>query len=114
VTERRPGIVARVMLALIGFYRTAISPLTPPSCRFEPTCSAYAVDAVRLHGAWRGLWLAVWRLLRCAPWSRGGWDPVPEPRGPAGRGGAHLRGVPHHDHRLPGDAHAGSPDPDQR
>lgn len=73
------GPVARVLLALLDFYQKGISPLTPPSCRFTPTCSAYAVEAIRLHGAWRGTGLATWRLLRCGPWTRGGWDPVPEP-----------------------------------
>lgn len=76
----RPSPVGRVLLWLLDFYQKGISPLTPPSCRFEPTCSSYAVDAVRVHGAWRGFWLAVWRLLRCGPWTPGGWDPVPEPR----------------------------------
>lgn len=77
-----PGPVARVLLWMLDFYQKGISPLTPPSCRFEPTCSSYAVQAVRVHGAWYGIWLAVWRLLRCGPWTRGGWDPVPEPRAP--------------------------------
>ena len=80
MTEDRPGPIARVLLWMLDFYQKGISPLTPPSCRFESTCSAYAVGAVRAHGAWRGTWLAVWRLLRCGPWTRGGWDPVPEPR----------------------------------
>ena len=78
----RPGLVARVLLWMLDFYQKGISPLTPPSCRFEPTCSNYAVEAVRVHGAWYGTWLAVWRLLRCGPWTPGGWDPVPEPRAP--------------------------------
>ena len=79
----RPGVLARILLWMLDFYQKGISPLTPPSCRFDPTCSNYAIEAVRVHGALRGTVLAVWRVLRCAPWSRGGWDPVPEPRGPS-------------------------------
>lgn len=78
MTGERPGPIARVLLWMLDFYQKGISPLTPPSCRFEPTCSAYAVEAVRVHGAWYGTWRSVWRLLRCGPWTRGGWDPVPE------------------------------------
>ena len=76
----RPGPIARVLLVLVRFYRTWISPLLPPSCRFEPSCSAYAVDALSTHGALRGTWLTVRRLLRCGPWHPGGWDPVPPRR----------------------------------
>ncbi|MFN3601149.1 MAG: membrane protein insertion efficiency factor YidD [Dietzia sp.] len=82
MSEGRHGPVARVLLWMLDFYQKGISPLTPPSCRFEPTCSSYAVEAVRVHGAWYGTWLSVWRLLRCGPWTPGGWDPVPEPRAP--------------------------------
>lgn len=69
--------MARVLLTLIRFYRRAISPYTPPSCRFQPTCSAYAEEAVRRHGAARGGWLALRRLLRCHPFGGSGYDPVP-------------------------------------
>lgn len=65
------------MMAAIRFYRTGISPLTPPSCRFHPTCSAYALEAIERYGAGRGGWLALRRLLRCHPFCRGGYDPVP-------------------------------------
>lgn len=68
---------ARMILAIIRFYRVAISPLTPPSCRFTPSCSAYAEEAVRRHGALRGGWLALRRLLRCHPFGGRGYDPVP-------------------------------------
>lgn len=74
---RRHGLLARVLLALLTGYRTAISPLRPPACRFTPTCSAYAVEAITVHGAACGSWLAVRRLARCHPWHRGGHDPVP-------------------------------------
>ncbi len=69
--------MARLFLALIRFYRRAISPMTPPSCRFTPTCSAYAEEAIRTHGAGRGGWLALRRLLRCHPLGPSGYDPVP-------------------------------------
>ncbi|GAB1512026.1 membrane protein insertion efficiency factor YidD [Actinophytocola sp. KF-1] len=74
---RRPGPVARVFLVPVNFYRRWISPVLPPSCRFEPSCSAYAVEALTTHGALRGSWLTVRRLLRCGPWHPGGYDPVP-------------------------------------
>ena len=61
----------------ILFYRTCISPLTAPSCRFTPTCSAYALEALRRHGPVRGLWLAIRRIMRCHPWGGSGYDPVP-------------------------------------
>lgn len=79
---RRPGPVARVLLVPIHFYRRWISPVLPPTCRFEPSCSAYAVEALTTHGALRGTRLVLWRLARCAPWGRAGYDPVP-PRRPA-------------------------------
>lgn len=66
-----------LLLKGIGIYRKGISPLTPPSCRFRPTCSAYAMEAIRLHGALKGSALAIWRILRCNPLSKGGYDPVP-------------------------------------
>jgi uncharacterized protein len=77
---RRPGPVARVLLVPVNIYRQWISPVLPPSCRFEPSCSAYAVEALTTHGALRGVWLTVRRLLRCGPWHPGGYDPVPPPR----------------------------------
>ena len=70
----------RALLAALGFYSRAISPALPPRCRFAPSCSAYAAEAVERHGAGRGSWLAVRRLAKCAPWHPGGWDPVPPPR----------------------------------
>lgn len=67
-----------VFLAPIRAYQRWVSPLLPRRCKYEPTCSAYAVDAVRELGVIRGSILAGWRLLRCNPWSHGGWDPVSE------------------------------------
>ncbi len=62
----------------IVFYQTCISPFTPPACRFTPTCSEYAKQALRKHGPLKGLWLAVRRILRCNPWGGSGYDPVPD------------------------------------
>jgi putative membrane protein insertion efficiency factor len=70
-------VLRRALIGAIRFYRNAISPLTPPSCRFTPTCSAYALEAVEKYGAARGGWLAARRLLRCHPFCKGGYDPVP-------------------------------------
>ena len=66
-----------LVLVAIWLYRRLVSPLLPPACRFHPSCSAYAAEAVRRHGAWRGSLLAVKRLARCHPWCEGGVDPVP-------------------------------------
>lgn len=66
-----------VFLALIRFYQVAISPLKPPSCRFTPTCSQYAIEAIKKHGPFKGLYLAIRRILRCHPWGGSGYDPVP-------------------------------------
>ncbi|MEO8216809.1 MAG: membrane protein insertion efficiency factor YidD [Acidobacteriota bacterium] len=67
----------RLVLALLHGYKRFVSPLLPPMCRFEPTCSAYAADAVARYGVAKGGWLAAKRLLRCHPLNPGGWDPVP-------------------------------------
>ena len=80
-------MLARAIVVAIRFYRTAISPYTPPACRFQPTCSAYGLEAVERWGAARGSWLLVRRLARCHPFHRGGYDPVPLPP-PHGREGA--------------------------
>lgn len=69
--------LGRVLLVLIGSYRKLISPLLGPHCRFAPTCSAYAAEAIREHGGVRGGWLAIKRVARCHPWSAGGVDHVP-------------------------------------
>jgi uncharacterized protein len=70
--------VKRALLALIRAYSRRVSPHLPRRCRYEPTCSAYAAQAIRRFGAGRGAVLAAWRLLRCNPFSDGGFDPVPE------------------------------------
>lgn len=76
----RAGWVSRALVLLLRGYQKWISPLFPPSCRFYPSCSAYAIEAMTEHGALRGSWLAARRLLRCGPWHPGGVDPVPPPR----------------------------------
>lgn len=73
----RPGPLAAVLLVLLAGYRRFVSPLLGPRCRFAPSCSAYAAEAVRIHGAFKGSYLAARRLLRCHPFNPGGYDPVP-------------------------------------
>ena len=70
-----------VLIALVRLYQRLLSPLLPPSCRYTPTCSSYAIEALQIHGALRGGYLALRRLLRCHPFHPGGFDPVP-PREP--------------------------------
>ena len=71
------GLTAKIMLGLIRFYQYAVSPLIPPHCRYTPTCSQYALEAIEKYGAWKGGKLALFRILRCNPFSKGGYDPVP-------------------------------------
>jgi putative membrane protein insertion efficiency factor len=68
---------ARVAIFLVELYRTYVSPMRMPTCRFMPTCSQYAVEAVSEFGLIKGLWLSAVRLAKCGPWHRGGWDPIP-------------------------------------
>ena len=70
-------IVVAILSLPILFYRGAISPMLPPSCRYTPTCSQYAIEAVMTHGIFTGSWLAIRRILRCNPFVKGGYDPVP-------------------------------------
>ncbi|MGA8576228.1 MAG: membrane protein insertion efficiency factor YidD [Candidatus Cybelea sp.] len=75
-----------LLVGLIRLYQLLISPFLPPACRFYPSCSQYALVAVREHGAVRGAWLALARLARCHPWNSGGVDFVPAPSRPSPRG----------------------------
>lgn len=68
----------KLFIGLVRLYQKGISPYTQPHCNYVPTCSAYAVEAIEKHGAIKGVILAAWRLLRCNPFSRGGYDPVPD------------------------------------
>ena len=86
-----------LLLTLLRGYKWAISPYLSPACRYVPTCSEYAVEAIERHGAFRGSAMAVWRVLRCHPFVRGGYDPVPQnadaapaPHGTAGAGCHHA------------------------
>lgn len=75
---RDHSIVARAVILLVRFYQAAISPWLGPSCRHQPTCSVYMIDAVREWGAVKGFWLGLKRVVRCHPWGTAGYDPVPE------------------------------------
>lgn len=70
-------MTATLLRAAVRAYQWCVSPLLPRSCRFIPSCSEYADEALSRHGAWRGSWLATRRLCRCGPWHPGGYDPVP-------------------------------------
>ena len=78
--EKRPrsSLLALCLLGLVKFYQLFISPLIGPRCRYQPTCSAYAAEALRLHGGLKGGMLAIRRILRCHPWGGFGYDPVPQ------------------------------------
>jgi putative membrane protein insertion efficiency factor len=69
--------MTRLLLILIWAYRMVMAPLLGPCCRYEPSCSAYATEAIGRFGPWRGMLLGLSRVLRCHPWHAGGWDPVP-------------------------------------
>lgn len=70
-----------LLLAVIGLYQRFVSPLFPPHCRYEPSCSAYAAGAIAEYGALRGVGMGLRRISRCHPWAAGGWDPVPCEKG---------------------------------
>ena len=73
----QPSVAAHLAVAAVRLYQYTLSPLIGPVCRFEPSCSVYAVEALKAHGAMRGSWLAARRLCRCHPWGGSGVDPVP-------------------------------------
>ena len=70
-------MIRKGMIACIRFYQKFLSPLKRTHCKFTPTCSQYAIEALQKHGIWKGSFLAIWRILRCNPFSFGGYDPVP-------------------------------------
>ena len=70
-------LLTKILILPIRFYQGAISPLLPPACRYTPTCSQYAVEALTVHGPFKGSWLALKRICRCHPWGGSGYDPVP-------------------------------------
>ena len=73
-----PGrLLGVIFIVLVRIYRYLISPLLPPTCRYQPTCSAYAIEAIQIHGGLKGSWLAIKRLGSCHPWGGSGFDPVP-------------------------------------
>jgi len=78
MSEPRPSLLARCAVALVRFYQRYISPLKPPSCRYQPTCSEYSAQAILRFGVFRGIWMGIKRIARCHPWAPGGYDPVPE------------------------------------
>lgn len=82
----------RILIALISGYRYLISPLLGNHCRYHPTCSAYAQEAIEVHGAARGGWMALRRVLRCHPFHAGGYDPVPPPENPQASSAEKHRG----------------------
>lgn len=71
---------SKILIGLVRFYQNFISPLTPASCRYTPTCSSYFIEAVKVHGALKGGWLGLKRILSCNPWGGCGYDPVPPPK----------------------------------
>ena len=73
-------MASRIALGLLSVYKMAVSPYLPSQCVYQPTCSEYAADAIKARGVLRGTWLGLRRLMRCHPWSTGGYDPVPEKR----------------------------------
>lgn len=103
MTEHRPTAFARVLILPIRGYQRFISPLFPPVCRFYPSCSTYAVQALRVHGALYGSWLAIRRIGRCHPFHPGGLDPVPPPRGRRNEESEESTGEAGHTGTAPGD-----------
>ena len=73
-------MIRKFFIGIVRIYQKYISPLKKPCCRFTPTCSEYALEAFKVHGALKGLYLSIKRILRCNPFSEGGYDPVPEPK----------------------------------
>jgi putative membrane protein insertion efficiency factor len=70
-------VFANILIAIVRFYQSAISPLYPATCRYTPTCSQYMIEAIRVHGVLRGTWMGLRRISKCHPWGGSGYDPVP-------------------------------------
>lgn len=101
-------MLARILIGVVRLYQLAVSPWMPGACRYTPTCSTYAVDAIEGHGPLRGSWLAVKRLARCHPWGGYGYDPVPPTSAGSSDGhGAHLSDEDDHADRMDGTARTG-------
>jgi putative membrane protein insertion efficiency factor len=77
--QDRAGVLSLALQVAVRLYQLLVSPVLPPSCRFLPSCSEYAAEAIQRHGALRGVGLALYRLARCHPWGGSGYDPVPQP-----------------------------------
>ncbi|TRO65763.1 membrane protein insertion efficiency factor YidD [Christiangramia sabulilitoris] len=69
--------LSKILTSVVQFYKKYISPLTPASCRYQPTCSSYMLEAIKIHGGFKGFWLGLKRILKCHPWGGSGYDPVP-------------------------------------
>jgi hypothetical protein len=87
------SLPVRLLSALVRGYQLFLRPLLPPACRYQPTCSEYALEALRTHGAARGGWLAARRICRCHPWGGSGWDPVPPTLPPSSSSSSTTSGV---------------------
>ena len=96
VHGHRRQFPTRVLVGLLRVYQRVVSPLYPPSCKYYPSCSQYAVDAVTAHGVMKGSRLALWRLLRCNPWSHGGVDEVKPKQGATPHQPQHIDSAEHH------------------
>lgn len=94
--------MVRIAIGLLRIYRYLLSPLLGPRCRFLPSCSEYAMQALHTHGAMHGSWLSARRLCKCHPWHRGGFDPVPDPTGHPEAQGPVPRFVPASARQVPG------------
>jgi putative membrane protein insertion efficiency factor len=93
----RPGLAVRAVSGLIRGWQLGISPLLPPSCRFQPSCSHYGLEALRRHGLVGGLWLTAARIARCHPWGGQGFDPVPDRFSPFPARSSHPQEAPPRD-----------------
>jgi hypothetical protein len=89
-----PSLLVRTLLLVVRLYQVGLSPFLGPRCRFEPTCSRYFTDALIIHGVWRGGLLGLWRVLRCHPFSKGGYDPVPQDGFRPAAGAPHPSSIP--------------------